>query len=303
MTADRAGRFEKNHIMKHFRVGLSVGFALLMVLACRVGIAGEQGLLWRIEGQGAHACLFGTMHSDDPRVTQLPDTVTRCFNESVILMLEMALDERTMIDVATRMMLDPDTSLSEQVGSSLGAEACGAMQTLGIPPEVTERLQPWAVVMTLGMPQMESGLFLDKLLYERGIASGKRFQALESAGEQLSIFNTLSLDEQKSMLVQVLQEYRDYPGMFEMLTQAYLDQDLQRLMAITIANPMASDADLQERVMTLMLDTRNRRMAERMLPQFAEGRVFVAVGALHLPGETGLIALLRQRGYTVSRVE
>ncbi|MET0052309.1 MAG: TraB/GumN family protein [Candidatus Thiodiazotropha sp.] len=284
-------------------VWLPAGFILLQLLVFRAGVAGEQGLLWRIEGQGAHACLFGTMHSDDPRVTQLSDAVTRCFNKSDILMLEMALDERTMIDVATRMMLDQDTSLSEQVGSSLGAEACGAMQSLGIPPEVTERMQPWAVVMTLGMPQMESGLFLDKLLYQRGMAAGKRFQALESAGEQLSIFNTLSLDEQKSMLRQVLQEYRDYPGMFEMLTQAYLDQDLQRLMAITIANPMSSDDQLQQRMMALMLDARNRRMAERMLPLLDQGRVFIAVGALHLAGETGLIALLRQQGYKVSRAD
>ncbi|MET0089535.1 MAG: TraB/GumN family protein [Candidatus Thiodiazotropha sp.] len=289
--------------MRRMGVWLPAGFVLLLLLVCRAGIAGDQGLLWRIEGQGAHACLFGTMHSDDPRVTQLSDAVTRCFNESDILMLEMALDERTMIDVATRMMLDQDTSLSEQVGSSLGAEACGAMQSLGIPPEVTERMQPWAVVMTLGMPQMESGLFLDKLLYERGIAAGKRFQALESAGEQLSIFNSLSLDEQKSMLRQVLREYRDYPGMFEMLTQAYLDQDLQRLMAITIANPMSSDTQLQQKMMALMLDSRNRRMAERMLPLLDQARVFVAVGALHLAGETGLIALLRQQGYKVSRAD
>ncbi len=282
---------------------LRVGIALIGWFFCWVAYAGEHGLLWRIEGQGAHACLFGTMHSDDPRITQLSDAVTRCFNTSDILMLEMSLDDTHVLQVATMMMLDTDTSLSEQVGTSLGVEAAGAMQSLGIPPEVTERLQPWAVVMTLSMPQMETGLFLDKLLYDRGNAAGKRFQALESVEEQLAIFNTLSLEEQKSMLRQVLHDYRDYPDMFEMLTQAYLDQDLERLMAITIANPITTDAKLSKKVMNQMLNKRNQRMAERMTSQFDQGRVFVAVGALHLPGEEGLIALLRARGYRVSRLE
>jgi uncharacterized protein len=289
--------------MRYQRLFFRVGFALIGLLLSWVACAGEQGLLWRIEGQGAQACLFGTMHSDDPRITQLPDAVTRCFNASDILMLEMSLDERSVLQVATKMMLDTDTSLSEQVGTSLGMEASGAMQSLGIPPQVTERMQPWAVVMTLSMPQMETGLFLDKLLYDRGRTAGKRFQALESVEEQLAIFNTLSLEEQTSMLRQVLQDYRDYPGMFEMLTQAYLDQDLERMMAISVANPITPDAKLSKKVMNRMVNERNQRMAERMMPLFDQGRVFVAVGALHLPGEEGLIALLRARGYRVSRLE
>ena len=48
---------------------------------------------------------------------------------------------------------------------------------------------------------------------------------------------------------------------------------------------------------------RNRRMVERMLPGLRQGGVFVAVGALHLPGEEGLVALLRQEGFTVERVD
>jgi uncharacterized protein YbaP (TraB family) len=277
---------------------------LLVLLLVQNAVAEEQrGLLWRIEGQGANACLFGTMHSDDPRVTKLPDAVLRCFNQSDLLMLEMSLDEKTVFEVAMKMMLEPETSLSDRIGSPLGEEAAGAMQTLGIPPEVTERLQPWAVVMTLSMPQMETGQFLDKMLYEKGISAGKRFQALESVDEQLSIFNALTLEEQKSMLRQVLHEYRDYPTMFDMLTQAYLAEDLQRLMAISIANPIAPDVELQQKVMEQMLDNRNQRMADRMQLLLDQGRVFVAVGALHLAGEQGLIALLRQHGYRVSRIE
>jgi uncharacterized protein YbaP (TraB family) len=43
-------------------------------------------------------------------------------------------------------------------------------------------------------------------------------------------------------------------------------------------------------------------MVERMLPHIAERSAFIAVGALHLPGEEGILSLLEQRGYRVSRL-
>jgi uncharacterized protein len=50
------------------------------------------------------------------------------------------------------------------------------------------------------------------------------------------------------------------------------------------------------------VDERNLRMVERMTDRLAEGGVFVAVGALHLPGERGILNLLAGRGYRISRV-
>ena len=54
---------------------------------------------------------------------------------------------------------------------------------------------------------------------------------------------------------------------------------------------------------SLLLDTRNQRMAERAAPFIEDGNAFIAVGALHLPGETGLVQLLRDRGYKVTAVD
>jgi uncharacterized protein YbaP (TraB family) len=54
---------------------------------------------------------------------------------------------------------------------------------------------------------------------------------------------------------------------------------------------------------SLLLDTRNQRMAERAVPFIAEGNAIIAVGALHLPGETGLVQFLRDRGYKVTAVD
>jgi uncharacterized protein YbaP (TraB family) len=145
-----------------------------------------------------------------------------------------------------------------------------------------------------------TGQFLDKQLYDRALADGKQFQPLEKPDEQLSVFTSLTLDEQKSLLRHVLDEYRTYPRMYEQLTEAYLARDLDTLADISFGNPISDDPALQEKFMQQMLTRRNHRMVERMEPHFKRGKVFVAVGALHLVGDEGLIALLRKRGYSVT---
>lgn len=275
---------------------------VLCLLQIEIGLADGQGLLWHIQGKGTEAYLFGTIHSEDKRVTQLPEPVENSFNAADILMLEMSLDQMTSLSVAARMMLDADGSLTKQVGKPLAEEAEVAMRSRGIPPQVTDLMQPWAVVMILSAPRQVTGLFLDKQLYERAMAAGKQFQPLEKPDEQLSVFTSLTLDEQKSLLRHVLDEYRTYPRMYERLTEAYLARDLDTLAEISFANPISEDPALQEKFMAQMLTGRNHRMLERMEPFLNQGKVFIAVGALHLVGDEGLIALLRQRGYEVKSI-
>ncbi|MES9947094.1 MAG: TraB/GumN family protein [Candidatus Thiodiazotropha sp.] len=283
--------------ISHIILGL-----IIYLLQVQFAFADEKGLLWQIKGSNVDSCLFGTIHSEDPRVTQLPEAVETYFNNADILMLEMSLDLMTSARVAGLMLQDADGSLSKQVGESLAQEATVAMQSLGVPPQVTEFLQPWAVVMTLSAPPQVSGQFLDKKLYSKAIAAGKQFQPLESPEEQISVFTSMTIKEQKSLLHNVLDEYQSYPGMYEQLTKAYLARDLDKLVEISFANPMSDDPALQDKVMEQLLTRRNHRMLERMEAYFNQGKVFIAVGALHLVGEEGLISLLRQRGYTVSRI-
>jgi uncharacterized protein YbaP (TraB family) len=275
---------------------------VICLLQLQIAFADEQGLLWQIRGKGVDSYLFGTIHSEDPRITQLPESVEAGFNRADILMLEMSLDQMTSARVASMMLQEPDGSLSQQVGKSLAQEAVEAMQSFGVPPAVTELLQPWAIVMTLSSPRQVSGQFLDKQLYDKAIAAKKQFQPLENPSEQISVFTALTLNEQKSLLRNVLDEYQSYPRMYEQLTKAYLARDLDRLVAISFANPISDDPALQEKVMAQMLTLRNHRMVERMEQFFNQGKVFIAVGALHLVGDEGLIALLRQRGYTVDSI-
>jgi hypothetical protein len=83
---------------------------------------------------------------------------------------------------------------------------------------------------------------------------------------------------------------------------AYLDQNPALIFEMMQAQQTGVYPGLVETFTERLLDARNERMAERMQPRLAEGGAFVAVGALHLPGEGGILKLLEGQGYQLTRL-
>lgn len=284
-------------IGKHLLVLL--GLMLLQAAPLQAG----QALLWRVEsGTGAVSHLFGTIHSEDPRVTTLPAPVEQAFSAARQVVLEMALTPAVQQKMAMAIMLPASQRLSDLIDGPLYRDTLAAMAARGYPEAFTARLRPWAVVLTLSMPQPESGAFLDKVLHDRALRTGKRVVGLESVEEQLDVFRALSLAEQRMLLRQTLRESRNLPSLMESTIRAWLERDLQALVALNRASMGALPAGLQQRFAHRLLEARNHRMAERAEPILQQGGAFIAVGALHLVGEEGLVALLRQRGMKVTPV-
>lgn len=283
---------------------LQPAFLLLFLLAAgALHAETEKGLLWRVETpRGAVNYLFGTIHSEDPRVLNLPAPVSQAFDAAQTLVLEMDLGAEDGQAMAQAMMLPPGKELQGLIGVELYRQSVTAMAERGYPEMVVNRMQPWAIVLTLSMPKPETGLFLDYLLYIRAAEQEKAVIGLEQMGEQLSVFTSLDMAEQVSLLRDALRDYREFPQQFEQLLEAYLQRDLQGLATLSEQSMNASDTALQKRFMGSLVDERNRRMMTRLLPLLEKGGVFAAVGALHLPGDTGLVALLRQQGLRVSPV-
>ncbi len=279
-------------------------YLLLFLLAASVAQAeSENALLWRIvTPQGAVSHLFGTIHSEDPRVLELPASVKQAFASARTLVLELDLGKEQAVAMGQAMILPSGKDLQSLIGDTLYRQSVDAMAERGYTEAVVNRLQPWAIVLTLNMPKAETGLFLDYVLYLQAIEQGKSVLGLERMQEQISVFTSLSLDEQVSLLRDTLREHDEFPRIFEGLLEAYLQHDLQALAELGEESVKGDDAALQQRFMEKLLDERNQLMVQRLLPLLEKGELFAAVGALHLPGKNGLLALLRQQGMHLTPV-
>jgi hypothetical protein len=141
------------------------------------------------------------------------------------------------------------------------------------------------------------------VLFQRAQQAGKPLHGLETIAEQLEVFEGLPLDDQVALLRDAVEQFASIDGMNDELLAAYKRQDLAAMVAINEAAMATGDQRLAGEFQRRLIVDRNHRMAGRMEPWLQQGGAFVAVGALHLPGEQGLVSLLRQRGYSVRAVE
>lgn len=266
-------------------------------------LAAEQALLWKVQSpRGAVSFLFGTIHSDDPRVLDLPKPISLAFDKAKTVVLEMDLGEVSQGAMSQVVMLPQGESLADLIPSSLYRDTVRLMSTLGYPEEVTRQLNPWAIQLTLSMPPPTTGMFLDAVLYQQAVAANKRVVGLETMEEQISVFRDLSMSDQITLLQHALKEYPQLAQQIEQLLVAWLRRDLEKMVAMSQESMEELPTGLQQRFGRSLVERRNHRMAERSMPLLREGGAFIAVGTLHLVGDEGLVTLLRQAGMKVTAV-
>ena len=272
-------------------------------LVCHADASFQQGLLWKIEGSGSvPSYLFGTMHSDAPEVTRLPTPVKQAFDNSDGLTLEVTFDPQSLLTMATSMMMADGRTLKSMTEPSLYRKAVEAMALQGMPENVVERMKPWAVAVALSMPPTDRGVVLDHSLYQQAQARRIPVDGLETASEQMAIFDVLTASEQVQFLEETLQQLPQIDDMLKQLQSAYLSRDLAELVRINEASMSHGDKALADKFVKTAIVDRNRKMADRMQSRLEKGNWFIAVGALHLPGEKGILRLLTNSGYKVTRI-
>lgn len=282
---------------------LLAAVCLAFTFSVSAGERFDHGLLWKIQpDNGAASYLFGTMHSDDPQVVNLPAPVQQAFDGATGLVVEVELDEQALMGMAGALLLSDGRSLEGLVGKALYQRTLKALAAQGMPEFMIARLKPWAAAVSLMTPPPGEGVILDLALYQQALAGGKKVRGLETVDEQMGLFDSLSEREQLSMLRDTLNNLADIERQLDDVQAAYLERDLQRLLAISKESMQGEDPLLAQRFMKKVIDDRNHRMAQRMQAHLREGRYFIAVGALHLPGKEGLLNLLSERGYRVTRV-
>ena len=244
--------------------------------------------------------LVGTMHSDDPRVMATIVRIMPLIERVDRLAIEMVPDGLAMLAIGAATLLPAGERLSDRVGPVRSAALREAARARGLPPELVDRLKPWAAAITLGVPALTGDQMLDTAVYLAALERGLGVVGLETANEQIHVFDDMSDALQLQLLDVMIKDAEVLPMQVEALIAAYLSGDVAQIERVARAQYDEVSPALQDWFEKTLVDRRNATMLDRALPLFDDGRVLIAVGAMHLGGARGLIEGLRQSGFEVT---
>lgn len=284
---------------------LLITFCLIQTMTCA---AQNSSILWEVSGNGLQApsYLMGTIHISDSRVFEWNDSLMICFERCEVMAGELQMNDIKPQELAAAIKMPGDTTLVSLIGKKeykrvkkYVKKQCGVMVSM-----VINRIKP--VYTMLLISQGKSGQQTDNQeakealdLYLQNLASEREMDVvgLETPREQLQALEVMSLAEQADLLLESIKE-TDKPvqNLLEVMIQAYLAQDLDSLYRLFI------EESLPEKLMESLIYRRNVVMFDRMMPLMRQRPAFIAVGAAHLPGDKGLLALLVREGFHVRPV-
>lgn len=259
--------------------------------------------LWRVGDADTTIWLFGTIHALPPGVDWQTPAVARAIDAADTLILEVppadpAAARAQFVALAEQPGLPP---ISARVSVADRATLARGMAAAGQSTADLDRLKTWAAALTITAgaghaEQASTAEGVEPVLTRR--FAGKAIGALETRDGQLRLFDHLPSAAQRVLLVQAANDAQDAARGYAQLFKAWATGDEAALTA-TVA-PLRRNPAIGQ----VLLADRNARWAGVIVRRMAKpGRVFVAVGAGHLVGPGSVVALLRQRGLKVERVE
>lgn len=254
-----------------------------------------ESLLWQInKGSLKPSYIFGTMHSEDQRVLNLIPSISERFKTADNVAFEVLMDMPTMTKSANAMFILGNKTLDKLIDKELFDQIVKALKPYKIPSNMVKYFKPWAVMLILNMPPSKTGKFLDLQLYKQAQDLKLPTHGLETVNEQLAVFEVMSIKYQVFLLKETL---KTSPDIWEQMLKLYLQGDLNALLKLS-----HSDDAIMKDLYKRLIDDRNLKMLKRMEKLLQKGNAFIAIGALHLPGEKGVLQLLKQRAYVVKAI-
>jgi uncharacterized protein YbaP (TraB family) len=281
------------------------------------GMENAGALLWKVERAGRPVShLFGTVHVTDDRVVAVSPVVKSALAQSQTLALEVgdlsaAANSAAMAKAAGLVMFTDGRRLDRLVSTEEYEKLKAHLARAGMPAEAAAAFRPWIAYLILSVPECErrkvreGQLVLDMRLAEEAKAHRIPVVGLETIEQQLASLAAVPEDQQLDMLRATLRFIDRSDDLMETMLQLYLRREMGAAWPLqqVLARKAGVSASTYSGMKKELVDDRNARMRDAALPLLEKGGAFIAVGALHLPGETGLVKLLRDAGYAVSPVE
>lgn len=278
-----------------------------------------QNIFWKVEKEGVlPSYLLGTVHVSDPRVQMLLVKIQSAYENvaTVVLELSEVTDSKKM---TAAMMTRPDLMTAKRgqdIQSFIGDENISALDAAlkdrGLTSDTVSKMNPALVYTFVAMPacefmrQARGEMFLDKAIGLNALRDGKQLFGLETPIEQLEALASLPESFIKQSLVSAIKLGPKLNELTATMIELYLEQDTGAILPLmSAATEIFADSEASETIglaefEEVFITERNLLMAQRAVRHINKGPTLIAVGALHLPGKTGMVELLRTRGYTLT---
>lgn len=279
--------------------------AILILLAFAANAIAQEAktLLWEISGNGLEkpSYLYGTIHLICKEDFAISDNLQNTFKAAGQVALEVDLaNPAEMQAFRTGMMkmsgVDYKGIMSEKAYNQLD-ELIKAQYGVGM--DAMKIMKPFGMmsvlyteIMGCGQPESYELSFIQMAKEQE-----KEMFGLESAASQVAIFDNIPEEEQIGWLTDMMNNTADNKADWDKMVTNYKAQDLEALYASMAEAPEYAKYEDE------LLDNRNRAWIPKIGELAKEKSTFIAVGAMHLAGDSGVIKLLRKAGYTVSPME
>ncbi|WGW05383.1 TraB/GumN family protein [Tropicibacter oceani] len=274
---------------------------------------------WTAEKDGERLHLIGTVHLQDPRLDAPVARLTPLIESAAMVLVELTTQGRDALTASMArepgIMILQDTTLPELMTEDDWQLLSSAVTARGVPPFVAAKFQPWYVSMLLSMPaclaqDLATQQGLDFQIETRADAAGVPTRALEDFDAAIRIFGEIPIEVQITMLRAALIAPEGAEDLLETLMAAYAEERHAESWLVTTLLAAGADgvSDTQNDAAEAAFEQRlltERNIAwipviEQALAD-TDGPVIAAFGAAHLSGENGVLNLLAQKGYRLTR--
>lgn len=274
-----------------------------------------EGLLWRAKRDDITLTIFGTYHLETAQTSEHLEFVKNFITEASDVLLEISpsdmrtLEKEIAANPSLMFQTDGDT-LPDLLGPTYWPRYTEEMAARQFPSLLSSQFKPSWAAMMLGISPCEarsgalSGQGIDERIGEHAETLGKAVHSIEDYQTVLKLLDDFPQSEQLDMIRMFLDWPVDADDLAYTLRQAYLGEQIGLIWAFAEMQAEETNTETEfSNFNDLLLTQRNRewiKFIETLDPKNTP--VFIAVGAGHLPGETGLLQLLDNAGYQIERL-
>lgn len=269
----------------------------------------EKSVFWKITGNGLKkpSYLYGTIHMIPKKDYEMPDAVREALDNSKRVAFEIDMKEltnlRTQMSLMTKAFMPGGKTIKDYLSKEDYAYVKSKMAEKGLPGGMMERMKPMFLSTMFsgeddGSASQGAMTSVEMELYRSARNRKLETAGLETTSYQLSIFDSIPYQAQAKMLVDGLRaadvDSTGKTGELDQLLKMYKEQDIN-----TMQSMISEEGEGMAAYEELLLKKRNRNWIAPMGRLMHEKPTLFAVGAGHLGGAGGVIALLRKEGYRV----